>query len=78
MKSMPELFAAIPERVARAPSGTRFAPQAERLRYLSQFIHWLTPFAALNAEGQQALGLLAARDKPLDRDEDEHLESEEA
>ena len=80
---MQALFAAVPERVARASSGTRFAPTTEfsphgaRIAYLAQLLNWLTPFSELTPEGQRTLGILAARDKPLDRDEDEHLESEE-
>lgn len=80
---MQSLFAAVPERVARASSGTRFAPSPElspngaRIAYLSQLLSWLTPFSELTPEGQRTLGILAVRDKPLDRDEDEHLEPEE-
>ena len=78
------LFAAVPERVARAASGSRFAassdfsPHGARIAYLAQLLNWLTPFSELTPEGQRTLGILAVRDKPLDRDEDEHLESEEA
>jgi hypothetical protein len=80
MNSMQDVFAAIPERVVRGLSGTRFAVsgelRGERIGYLSQFLHWLTPFSELNPDAQRALGLLAPRDKPLDLDEP--LESEEA
>jgi hypothetical protein len=80
MNSTQDIFAAIPERVARASSGTRFAISAElrgeRIAYLSQFLHWLTPFSELTPDAQRALGLLAPRDKPLDLDES--MESEEA
>lgn len=79
------LLAVIPERVARTASGTPFAASPElaaggsRIAYLSQLLHWLTPCSELTAEGQRTLGLApAGRDKPLDRDEDEQLESEEA
>jgi hypothetical protein len=80
MNSMQEVFAAIPEREVRVLSGTRFQVsgdlRGERIGYLSQFLHWLTPFSELNPDAQRALGLLAPRDKPLDLDEP--LESEEA
>lgn len=81
---MQTVFDAVPERVIRATSGTRFAPtsdlspQGARIAYLAQLLNWLTPFSELGPEGQRTLGILAVRDKPLDRDEDEHMESEEA
>ena len=81
---MQSLFEAVPERVVRSSSGTRFNPAAEgsphgaRIAYLSQLLNWLTPFSELTPEGQRTLGILTVRDKPLDRDEDEHFESEEA
>ena len=71
------LLAAIPERTVRTPSGTPIRlPQdanggESRLAFLSQQLSWLTPFSQLGPDGQRALGLLATRDKPLDRDEDE-------
>ena len=77
MNSISKLLAAIPERVVRTPTGTPMrlggenAPQQERVVHLSKLLNWLTPFNVLDAETQRALGLLAVRDKPLDRDDDE-------
>ncbi len=81
MSRVSAILAAIPERVRRAPSGTPIrlprdaAPheggQESRLAFLSRQLNWLTPFNELGPEGQRALGLLATRDKPMDRDEDE-------
>jgi hypothetical protein len=72
------LLAAIPPRSQRALRGTPLplprdpAARESRIAYLSQMLTWLTPFSELGPEGQRALGLLVARDKPMDRDEDEH------
>lgn len=80
MSRVSAILAAIPERAQRAPSGTPIRlpreaagheGQESRLAFLSRQLSWLTPFSELGAEGQRALGLLATRDKPLDRDEDE-------
>ncbi len=77
MSRLAAILAAIPERTKRTLSGTpiRLARDANgqesRLSFLSQHLSWLTPFAELGPDGQRALGLLAARDKAMDRDEDE-------
>lgn len=77
MNRVSSLLAAIPERTVRKPTGTPIRlPQdgnggESRLAFLSQQLSWLTPFSQLGPDGQRALGLLATRDKPLDRDEDE-------
>lgn len=77
MNRVSALLAAIPERTVRSPSGTPIRlprdanGQESRLAFLSQQLSWLTPFNQLSPDGQRALGLLATRDKPLDRDEDE-------
>jgi hypothetical protein len=80
MNSMQRILSAIPERVVRSSSGSRFAVspelRGERIAYLAQFLHWLTPFSELTPDAQRVLGLLAPRDKPLDLDES--MESEEA
>lgn len=61
----------IPERSARAPSGSPFLPEAGALRYpervahLAKFLHWLSPLAELGKEDQQALGLLNAAGRPV-------------
>jgi hypothetical protein len=77
MSRLAAILAAIPERTTRMPSGTPIRlprdanGQESRLAFLSQHLSWLTPFSELGPEGQRALGLLAARDKAMDRDEDE-------
>jgi hypothetical protein len=77
MSRVATLLAAIPERTLRTPTGTPIRlsrdpnGQESRLAFLSQHLSWLTPFSELGPDGQRTLGLLAARDKPLDRDEDE-------
>jgi hypothetical protein len=77
MNRVSALLAAIPERVVRVPTGTplRLPREANggesRLAFLAAQLSWLTPFSQLGPDGQRALGLLATRDKPLDRDEDE-------
>ena len=81
MSRVSAILAVIPERAQRAPSGTPIRlpreaagqepGQESRLAFLSRQLSWLTPFSELGPEGQRALGLLATRDKPLDRDEDE-------
>jgi hypothetical protein len=80
MSRVATLLAAIPERTIRTPTGTPMRlprdaaardGQESRLAILAQHLSWLTPFSQLDADGQRALGLLVARDKPLDRDEDE-------
>jgi hypothetical protein len=75
MNRVSSLLAAIPERTVRLPSGTPIRLDANggesRLAFLSQQLSWLTPFNQLSPDGQRTLGLLATRDKPLDRDEDE-------
>ncbi len=81
MSRVATILAAIPERAPRAPSGTPIrlprdaaaheAGPHSRLAFLAQHLSWLTPFSELGPDGQRALGLLATRDKPLDRDDEE-------
>lgn len=77
MSRVATLLAAIPERTTRTLTGTPIRlprdanAQESRLAFLAQHLSWLTPFSELGPDGQRALGLLATRDKPLDRDEDE-------
>lgn len=66
----------VPERLARIPSGTRFAPQSaatrhpERLEHLSQQLSWLTPLVLQDKESQQRLGLLNSAGRPVMAAED--------
>lgn len=77
MSRVAALLAGIPERATRSPSGTPLAlprdPAAResRIAFLAQQLSWLTPFSALGPDGQRALGLLATRDKALDRDDED-------
>ncbi|HLS85999.1 MAG TPA: hypothetical protein VK043_06865 [Burkholderiales bacterium] len=75
MKSVSALLELIPERTTRSPSGSRLPVPPEgtgdgRLAFLAQQLNWLTPFNALNAEGQRILGLGALRERP-EREEDD-------
>ena len=77
------LLSLIPERVARAPSGTTFAAAAsgsrypERVVHLTKFLQWLSPLNALTREDQQGLGLLSASGRPMHAgDEDDEAEAE--
>lgn len=79
------LLSLIPERVARAPSGTCFAAEGagsrhpERVVHLTKFLQWLSPLNALTREDQQVLGLLSASGKPVhagDEDDEGEVEPE--
>ncbi len=76
MTRVSTLLAAIPERTVRSPSGTPLrlprdaAAQQAPLAYLARHLSWLTPFSALDDEGQRALGLLAVRERPEREDDD--------
>jgi hypothetical protein len=64
--SISRLIARIPERAARARSGSRFAaPGSARMDVLRGLLHWLGPLSAVNAEDQQALGARAPGGRPL-------------
>ena len=75
----------IPERVARAPSGTCFQAQAaackhpERFAHLVKFLQWLSPLTVLTRDDQQQLGLLSASGRPMhagDEEDDGEPEAE--
>ena len=62
------LLSLIPDRCARAQSGTLFtaeeaarARDAERVEYVARFLHWLSPLNPITREDQRALGLLAVQ-----------------
>ena len=80
------LLARIPQRVARAASGTAFALHAsrcaepERFARLCAFLQWLTPLEPLSKEDQRVLALFAGHARPadaLDGNDDTELEVEE-
>jgi len=77
------VMSAIPERAAWVHSGTAFAPhdgQGTQVKYLAQFLQWLTPLTQLTKDDQRALGLLATHQKAvaedLELEEDDGLEAE--
>jgi hypothetical protein len=75
-----KILSAIPERVARAKSGTRFAARPAgapggQVAHLSRHLQWLSPLASLTREDQGALGLLAPG-KAAQPDEDEEADAE--
>ena len=72
------ILSAVPERVARAQSGTRFAPRPAadgQVAQLSRHLRWLSPLLALTREDQGALGLLVAG-KGAQQDEEEEADVE--
>ena len=77
------VMSAIPERAAWVHSGTAFAPhdgQGAQVKYLAQFLQWLTPLTQLTKDDQRALGLLATHQKAvaedLELEADDGLEEE--
>ncbi len=80
------LLARIPERVARAASGTPFVLQAsrcaepERFERLCGFLQWLTPLEPRSKDDQRVLALFTGGARPvdaLDGNDDSELEVEE-
>lgn len=72
------VMSAIPERAAWVHTGTAFAPhdaQGAQVKYLSQFLQWLSPLTQLTKDDQRALGLLATPHRPIAEEEAE-LEEE--
>ena len=75
---VPSILSAVPERVARMQSGTRFAPRPGvdgQVAQLSRHLQWLSPLVALTREDQGALGLLAPG-KGGQQDEEEEADVE--
>jgi len=87
------LMSLVPDRSARAQSGSVFSPSEaaacrypDRMSYLGRFLHWLGPLDPMTKEDQQILGVrssggrpLAAGEEPVDEmgDLDDELEAEE-
>jgi hypothetical protein len=78
----------IPERTARAQTGTAFtaeetqmARHCERFAHLMQYLNWLTPLTVLTKDDQRILGLLGANGRPAhsaDEEEEDLVEDAEA
>lgn len=68
------VMSAIPERAAWAHTGTAFEPhdaQGAQVKYLAQFLQWLSPLTQLTKDDQRALGLLATPHRPIAEEEAE-------
>jgi MoxR-like ATPase len=68
------VMSAIPERAAWVHTGTAFAPhdaQGAQVKYLAQFLQWLSPLTQLTKDDQRALGLLATPHRPIPEEEAE-------
>jgi hypothetical protein len=75
------IIAVVPERSARAHTGTPFAPpQAHaQLAQLVRHLGWLSPLNPLSREDQGALGQLSAHARlALREEENEELEADES
>ena len=61
----------IPERVARAPSGVAFTPEAsvsrypERIAHLAEFLGWTSPLYPITKYDQRVFGLLNEQGRPV-------------
>ena len=72
----------IPERVARAQSGstfdcTRVTSHPERIELIARFLRWLGPLDALTKEEQQLLGLRSSGGRPAGSEGEEGAEAVE-
>jgi len=68
------LISLVPDRTARAPSGSAFELQdghSARIALLMRFLHWLGPLDALSKEDQQALGVRSGGGRSMGPDEEE-------
>jgi hypothetical protein len=71
------LIALIPDRSARAQSGSVFSPSEaaacrypDRLSYMGRFLHWLGPLDPMTKEDQQILGVRSSGGRPMAAGED--------
>ena len=78
------LISLIPDRSARAQSGSVFTPSAaaacrypDRISYLGRFLHWLGPLDPMTREDQQILGVRTSGGRPLAAGEEAVEEIEE-
>ncbi|HUG76139.1 MAG TPA: hypothetical protein VML57_01495 [Burkholderiales bacterium] len=73
------LIAVVPERSARAHTGTPFAQAHAQLAQLVRHLGWLSPLNPLSREDQGALGQLSAHARlALREEENEELEADES
>jgi len=69
------IVALIPERIARARTGTLFGSgttssrHPERFSHLVQFLGWLSPLSSISKDDQRILGLLHANGRPVHANE---------
>lgn len=66
------LISLVPDRSARAQSGSVFSPSEaaacrypDRMSYLGRFLHWLGPLDPMSKEDQQILGVRSSGGRPL-------------
>jgi hypothetical protein len=66
------LISLVPDRSARAQSGSLFSPSEaaacrypDRMSYLGRFLHWLGPLDPMTKEDQQILGVRTSGGRPL-------------
>ena len=66
------LISLIPDRSARAQSGSVFSPSEatasrhpDRMSYLTRFLHWLGPLDPMTREDQQILGVRSSGGRPM-------------
>lgn len=78
------LISLVPDRSARAQSGSVFTPSAaaacrypDRMSYLGRFLHWLGPLDPMTKEDQQILGVRSSGGRPLAAGEEAVEEIEE-
>jgi hypothetical protein len=71
------LISLIPDRSARAQSGSVFSPSEaaacrypDRLSYMGKFLHWLGPLDPMTKEDQQILGVRSSGGRPMAAGED--------
>ena len=79
------LISLIPDRSARAQSGSVFSPSEgaacrhpERISYLTRFLHWLGPLDPMTKEDQQILGVRTSGGRPMLAGEEVEEEALEA
>jgi hypothetical protein len=78
------LLPLIPDRVARVHPGSAFVmPQAaascahpDRLAFVAERLHWLSPLDRLSKDEQRALGLLVSNGRPVAEADEMETEAE--
>ena len=70
--SVQRILSLVPDRVARSQSGLGFVagqsacPFPERLAFLAERLHWLSPLEPIDSEARRLLGFGASAARPLD------------